>query len=201
MSQADKPFAAQNLTETPTNCPIPSTHDKFNEAQYFFGQMLQNYHFPWQFQFNLNAFIQALRNVTFMLQAEPNKPEGFDGWYAAKREELKVAIGHKIPPFADTRDVLQRATGKDGLGFVDEEHIAIGEQMGVERTWRIEELGHEEVVAACLKALNFMGSLVAEAHRLYGLKDVHEDIRVDLRAVQVLLETDVDPSLLEKWGW
>jgi len=27
---------------------------------------------------NINAFIQAFRNITFMLQAEPNKPKEFE---------------------------------------------------------------------------------------------------------------------------
>lgn len=36
--------------------------------------MLQEYHAPFHFRFYLNAFIQALRNVTFMLQSEERKP-------------------------------------------------------------------------------------------------------------------------------
>jgi len=53
----------------------------------------------------------------------------------------------------------------------------------------------------CLEALNYMGDLVAEAHRLYGGSEQHEPITVDMLPVQVLLETDIDPTLPEKWGW
>lgn len=69
--------------------PIPDTHQKFKEAAYFLGKCAEHYHVPLEFQFNLNAFIQALRNTTFMLQSEPKKPEGFDSWYASKQTEMK----------------------------------------------------------------------------------------------------------------
>ena len=218
---------------------MPSTHDKFNEAQYFFNKMLEQYHRPFEFQFNLNAFIQAIRNVTFMLQAEENKPEGFDDWYTKKQEEmrantllrrfvearnivvkrssltamskarsglfrgrrLKLAVAHGLPLFMDTLEALDNAKRFAYGLFLDEEHSAIGEQAGVERVWIVAELGDDEVAGTCLQALNYMGTLVAEAHRLYGGSEQHEAIAVDMQRVQVLLETDVDPALPEKWGW
>lgn len=70
-------------------CPIPDTHQKFEEAAYFLGKSAEHYHVPLEFQFNLNAFIQALRNTTFMLQNEPKKPEGFDSWYASRQTDMK----------------------------------------------------------------------------------------------------------------
>lgn len=69
--------------------PLPSTVDKYLEAHYFLWMMAQQYHNPHTFRFNLNAFIQALRNITFMLQSERNKPAKFDEWYASRQEELR----------------------------------------------------------------------------------------------------------------
>src|ERR1019366_1268124 len=86
------------------SCPVPSTHDKFNEAQYFFNKMLEQYHRPFEFQFNLNAFIQAIRNVTFMLQAEENKPEGFDDWYTKKQEEMRANT--LLRRFVEARNIV-----------------------------------------------------------------------------------------------
>ena len=222
-----------------SSCPVPSTHDKYNEARYFFAKLLEHYHRPEEFQFNLNAFIQAIRNITFMLQSEENKPEGFDEWYAKKQaamradaalrrfvearniivkrsspsamsaarsglfrgRKLKLAVAHELPPFMDTLEALENAKAFAYALFLDEEHSAIGEQAGVERVWVVTELGGDEAALTCLRALNYMGELVAEAHRLCGGSDRHEPITVDMRQVQVLLETDVDPTLLEKWGW
>jgi hypothetical protein len=220
-------------------CPIPATHHKYQEAEYFLFKMLEHYHDPLEFQFNLNAFIQAFRNITFMLQSEPEKPDGFDAWYEGKSAEMraigllrnfvearnivvkqsslksksraqsglfrgyrmKLAIQHDIPVFLPTIEALEQAK-KFAIGFLlDEEHSAIGEQIGVERTWIVEEIGDSEVASLCLEVLNYMGHLIAEVHSLAGIDAKHDIISIPMEKVQILLETDVDPSLPEKWGW
>lgn len=220
-------------------CPIPATHHKYYEAEYFLTKVIDYYHQPWEFQFNLNGFIQAYRNVTFMLQSEPNKPAEFDDWYEMKRAEMKknpllcnfikarnvvvkrsslttksraqsglfrgykmkLAIAHDLPVFMPTLEALglakEFAIGK----ILDEEHSAIGEQIGVERTWIVEEIGESEVVGLCIKATNFMGHLIAEAHQLAGVKFEHQELSFPMERVQILLETDIDPDLPGKWGW
>ncbi|RZJ26701.1 MAG: hypothetical protein EOO54_01835 [Haliea sp.] len=80
-----KPFEA--------DCPLPSTHQRCAEAQYFLEQSLLHYHSPQPFLHNLNAFIQSLRNITFMLQSELNHRENFGAWYDAKRAQMRA-----IPP-------------------------------------------------------------------------------------------------------
>lgn len=70
-------------------CPIQDTHQKFKEAAYFLGRCAELYHAPTEFLFNLNAFVQALRNITFILQSEPNRPDGFDFWYKSKQDEMR----------------------------------------------------------------------------------------------------------------
>jgi hypothetical protein len=220
-------------------CPIPATHDKLREADYFLGQVVFNYHNPLPFQYNLNGFIQAVRNITFMLQSEDAKPPEFAAWYEKKQGEMKedpllrrfvsarniivkqttlkakskawlglfrdrtmkLAINDDIPPLMDTEAALEHAK-KFAIGFIlDEEHSAIGEQIGVERTWIVEEIGEGEVVSHCVEVLNYMRRLVGEAHELAGSKIDSDPIQLDMRRWQVLLESDVDPSLVEKWGW
>jgi hypothetical protein len=75
------------------NCPLPSTHQRCAETQYFLEQSLLHYHSPQPFLHNLNAFIQALRNITFILQSELKNREGFGTWYDEKRAEMR-----SIPP-------------------------------------------------------------------------------------------------------
>jgi hypothetical protein len=36
---------------------------------------------------------------------------------------------------------------------------------------------------------------------MFGGSEQHEPIAIDMQRVRVLLETDVDPTLPEKWGW
>jgi hypothetical protein len=42
------------------------------------------------FRANLNALIQALRNVTFILQSEKHSFDDFDDWYKPWQERLKA---------------------------------------------------------------------------------------------------------------
>jgi hypothetical protein len=81
----------------------------------------------------------------------------------------------------DTLEALGKAKAFAYGLFLDEEHSAIGEQAGVERTWMIPELGGEEAAVTCLQALNYMGELIAEAHRMYGRSEQHEPIAIDVQ--------------------
>ena len=69
-------------------CPIPSAHDKSNEAHYFLHEMMDNYHSCDRFRYSLSAFIQAARNVTFHIQAELAKRQGFADWYSPWQKKL-----------------------------------------------------------------------------------------------------------------
>lgn len=220
-------------------CPIPDTHQKFKEATYFLGKCAEHYHEPEVFQFNLNAFIQALRNITFMLQSEPSKPEGFEAWYASKQAEMgensllrrfvkarNVVVKqsslqarstahsgvfrgrcfkfgmmkHSVQLFTPSEWVLERL--KSNVGFLlDEERSQPWEQFGIYRIWVVEELGEQETVGLCVRALNHIGTVVEAAHRLFGQEVENTMVEVDMLRTQTLLETDVDPSLVEKWGW
>ena len=219
---------------------LVTTVDKFDECNYFLAQMLREYHEPGTFRFNLNAFIQALRNVTFMLQSEEIKPPDFDAWYQQKQAEmredndlrcfvnarnlvvkqsmleirsichmglfrgrrLKMAMGSPVPPCVSSRDYLEKIKNFAYGRFIDEGHSALGEQIGVERIWLVQELGDGEVVDLCANALGKIGILIQEAYALFGLHDFDPNVALpDTRRFRVLLETDVDPSLPEKWGW
>lgn len=218
--------------------PIPDTHQKFKEAAYFLGKCAEYYHVPLEFQFNLNAFIQALRNITFMLQSEPKKPEGFESWYASKQADMKqsdllrrfvqarnivvkqsslkarstawsglfrgrsfkLGMQHPVPLLTPSAWALERLKANVGF-FLDDERSQPWEQFGVHRTWVVEELGELEVLTLCLQALNCMGAVVGDAHRFFGADIGITEMELDMVRTQVLLETDVDPSLIVKWHW
>lgn len=80
---------SQTLSQDIENSPLPSTVDKFWEAWYFLLAMAGEYHDPHAFRYNLNAFIQAFRNITFMLQSEEKKPSSFETWYDGKRAQMR----------------------------------------------------------------------------------------------------------------
>lgn len=74
---------------TEEGCPLAEMDDRYQEAHYFIEQMMDRYHEPSPFRWSLNAFIQALRNVTFMLQSALAKTDGFEAWYAGQQAWMK----------------------------------------------------------------------------------------------------------------
>jgi hypothetical protein len=146
----------------------------------------------------LRRFVAA-RNIIVKRSSLVGRSRARSGLFRGRK--LKLAVDHELPPFMDTVEALGKAKAFAYGLFLDEEHSAIGEQAGVERVWMVPELGDEEAAVTCLQALNYMGELVAEAHRMFGGSEQHEPIAIDMQRVRVLLETDVDPTLPEKWGW
>lgn len=71
------------------SCPIPQTHDRLNQAFSIFDDIINHYQEPEKFTTTLNNLIQALRNVTFILQAEREKIPDFDKWYPSKQDAMK----------------------------------------------------------------------------------------------------------------
>ena len=222
------------------SCPIPATHDKLDEAHFFLHMMGGMYHDPDAFRWNMNAFLQALRSVTFMLQAEPTKPDAFEAWYAKvqvklqqdlllrKFHDARTTVVHKgmlqrksrafmglfkhgkpklgmqteVSPFIDTKTLFDLALQHYVGLFIDAEHSAIGEQIGVERLWIVEEIGDSEILGLCFDAWARITNVVVEAHNLYGRHENPEfTCRHHVDTLRVILETDLDPTLPEKWGW
>lgn len=71
------------------DCPTPSAHARMNEAHRLWHQTAADYDNPDSFRANLNACIQALRNVTFVLQKEKSLIPNFNDWYGAWQDKLR----------------------------------------------------------------------------------------------------------------
>lgn len=71
-------------------CPIPKTHRRLVEAHLLWHQTLGQYQQPELFQANLNATIQALRNITFILQSEKPLFNQFEDWYGPWQERMRA---------------------------------------------------------------------------------------------------------------
>jgi len=63
------------------NCPTPTAHKRLSEGHRWWHGCLENYDDVTAFKANLNACLQALRNVTFVLQKERRLIKDFDSWY------------------------------------------------------------------------------------------------------------------------
>ena len=73
-----------------TMVPLPMTAaEKFNEAIYFYNQMIATVNNTRTFPFNLSAFLSALRSTTFYLQVQYGHDERFAEWYGRAQETMK----------------------------------------------------------------------------------------------------------------
>ena len=73
-------------------CPIPNTHSRLEQAHLLWHQTLERYDDPDSFCANLNSTIEALRNVTFMLQSEKSAIPNFDAWYPECQAGMKADV-------------------------------------------------------------------------------------------------------------
>lgn len=71
------------------SCKIKNTHRKLNEVHLLWHQASKAYFNPEGFRTNINAAIQALRNITFALQNEKSNIPNFTNWYEPWQKELK----------------------------------------------------------------------------------------------------------------
>jgi hypothetical protein len=89
MTPLDHDPSSETPDELP-KCPIPLTHRRLKHAHLLWHQCLDAYHDPERFLANLNATIEALRNITFVIQKEKAAFEDFDEWYKPRQEILKA---------------------------------------------------------------------------------------------------------------
>lgn len=70
-------------------CPLQNIELRLKELYLCQKQLIESYHQPDAFRTNLNAAIQSLRNITFILQSEKNKISDFDSWYTGWQDKMK----------------------------------------------------------------------------------------------------------------
>lgn len=81
------------MTEGPLkaekSCPIPNTHTRLHHVHRLWHQTQASYPDPEGFCTNLNATLEALRSITFVLQKEQRAIENFASWYDEWQGRLK----------------------------------------------------------------------------------------------------------------
>ncbi len=88
----NKPDGAEadlGLEERALDCPLPGTHARLIQAHALWHEALDAYEDPDGFATKLNALIQALRNITFVLQKELASNPAPHGWYASWQEQMR----------------------------------------------------------------------------------------------------------------
>lgn len=66
----------------PHSCPFPDAHNRLDDAHYLWHEAQANYFSPPRFRTHLNALIQNLRTVTWLIRKRKSVIPDFESWYA-----------------------------------------------------------------------------------------------------------------------
>jgi len=159
---------------------------KLGEAKYFLMMMKKNYSDDRLFGYNLSAFLSAARSITFYLQTQYKKQDGFSNWYERKQQimssdleleffnKARVEAVHKRPsPYMLRRtqkisfdpSIEQiREREKKGLPHIPQKMI-IGEPKTIKRFFP--DLDEVDVIEFCETQLIKIEKIVKECENLF----------------------------------
>ncbi|MDN6299617.1 MAG: hypothetical protein L0J68_04925 [Micrococcaceae bacterium] len=135
------------------------------------------------------------------------------GLYRGRRH--KLSIGSAVDWDISSAELIDRLWDSEvGKMMLDKEHSAIGEQYGVRRTYRLREIADELLPAdKDLDVLEIVRRALLRTHDLLGFTHTMDGQVVGLLSgeevansftyaqVTILLESDVQPELLQSWEW
>lgn len=152
------------------------------------------------------ARIATGRNITLHQRAIYDGSRVLVGLFRGRKH--KLSVGGQVAHDKSSEQALREWQRSEMAGFfLDEDRSDIGYQYGVWRHYFIKELSdRDDALVACWKAVIRTNDMLADAHRVCGAVPfgvpAEKLLAVDtLLRVTVLLESDLDPSLLERWGW
>lgn len=120
---------------------------------------------------------------------------------------IKLVMQADLKADESSRSLLQRMQAEEFFNeMAGREREAIGEQLGVQPIYREPRLSTEtDVVGASAEVLELLRQVLDDAHEHLELpKPACPDAcgwDHTTAPIDTLLETDVGPSLLDKWGW
>lgn len=122
--------------------------------------------------------------------------------------KLKLALDLDVRHDRTTPDIMENELKPLYTGFlIDEDHSAIGEQLGIRRHYYVSELDDShDVLTASYFAFGRMTRFVAKAHDAIGLKatgltDEMMENWNPVHSASLVLEGDLDPDAYQRWGW
>lgn len=195
--RTDPKSLAEEVAAVGSECPIPFTHDRLFETHHWWHEMARNYHEPTPFRYAMGAYIQAARNVTFMLQKEKGVFSDFS-WYSewverAKKDpvmcwlsDIRTGLVHQQALEPDSW-LEMRCLGNPRIPHGTEEdpfrrevspfqcthfymHLGPLTDHAHEymRYWGLESLKGRELLDACADVYDRLDDLVGDAHRRLG---------------------------------
>lgn len=183
------------------DCPIPKTHARLTQCHGMWHEALEAYSDPDAFVGHLNALIQGLRNVTWVLQKELRHHEGFNEWYADQQKAMKSDLRMKW--LVSARNEIEKEGDLDACSVAHVRVIAgwLGgpvTEMDIEPTTEAHEIARKVQVAGLPPRVMHEGIL--EVERRWTIEELAGDEILDVLAHCYGVLTQVIIAAHEQWG-
>ena len=210
---------------------MPGMHDRIEESRYFFARMLETYHSPDEFRWNLHAFLQAIKSFVLIGYIESQNAEAFTGVRRAIEElkalpdwpkfsKLRDEIAHKEPLLANSSMMIGMYRGtrlkmafripipthvpswtaiarsRNETIFVTPDRGDIGEQIGLEREWKLPRFDRE-LAQVCYEILKQCGEVMKAAPGHERLTDVCAGLEIEKH--RMMFEHELFPEVSAAW--
>lgn len=182
-------------------CPIPRTHARLNQCHGMWHESLEAYADPDAFVGHLNALIQGLRSVTWVLQKELRNHDGFDDWYQGQQEIMRADLRMKW--LVEARNKIEKQGDLDTCSVA---HVrVIGGWLGgpvveldVDATTEAHEIARKVQVPGLPTRTMHEG--VLEVERRWTVEELAGDEILDVLAHCYGVLTKLLVSTHEQWG-
>ena|GEM_PF-1621278 len=182
-------------------CPIPKTHARLNQCHEMWHAALGSYANPDSFVGQLNALIQGLRTVTFVLKKELSHRDGFDQWYAPW--QAKMEADKRMKWLVSARNRIEKQ------GDLDTHSVAQVRVMGdwsetpavaveADPTMEAHEIARRVQLVGLPERAQLEGVLVVE--RRWTLEELAGDEILDVLAHCHGVLTNLVGAAHEQWG-
>jgi hypothetical protein len=195
------PDSDSAIDERTQRCPIPKTHARLDQCHSMWHEALDAYSDPDLFTGNLNAVIQGLRNVTWVLQKELKHQDGFEEWYRAQQASLEsdprmkwlVSARNRIEKQGDL-DTKSTAHVRVIAGWLDGPVV----EMDVDPTTEAHELARKVQVPGL--PTRVMREGVLEVERRWTLEELADEEILDVLAYCFGVLRRVVIAAHDQWG-
>ena len=159
-------------------CPLPTTHRRLIDAHNLWHQTAANYSNSDLFRANLNATIQALRNVTFAVQSEKGVFDAFEAWYTPWQARLMASSVSKW--VKDARNLVVKQGDLEAASTADVRLLTWQDDMlaqipiipGTSSEVLLNNIRMWELIASATTPSGDLSDAVLEIERRWNLPDL-----------------------------
>lgn len=184
LSQTDDPGADSAIAfEAAAPCVVERSHSRLEQAHTLWHEALAAYHDPEGFVIKLNALLQALRSVTFVLRKEFGNSDDFQRWYSPWEDAMRADARMKWA--VEARNAVEKRGDLDALS-VAQIRVVLGGTSTPVAELDVDPAADSAEISRRVKLLGLPSEVrrdgIVEVERRWTLPDLPGDELLDVLA-------------------